>query len=391
MTGRHIAFSSDGKRFVLCEKEAPTVRDSGSCQTIATLCSPGRGFSCCCFSPDGEFVAAAAESTVFVWIIASTHPTPPRLIGSFDTHGINTKITTLLYSSSVLISAHGDHKIRFWQVDGGSQDPTTVNAKSTAFAVQADVTYITLQAKEGVAIIVDSTGTVILWDLSTGHPNTLLPLYVFELPVRCARLVDGKLITVHCNMFTVHHNAAIYEHLGRWGISTWDAEGGKMLRKTPPFVGPYTDDPVISEDGTKLVLVDWRTIQTWCTSTGQNLGQVEHGRNSRIIPILRGPTVWIVLEGSPILGWDLDNLMSLPLDSYDIPNKRRFSLTDRKGNFRGSTPFTVRDAASDTVVFRPSAQFTRPTARVEFDGRYLVAVYKSGEVLILDFVHMVPQ
>ena len=201
MSGRHIAFSSDGKRFVLCDKEAPTVRDSGSFKTIATLRSPGRGFSYCCFSPNGESVAAAAESTVFVWIVAGTHATP-RLIGSFDTHGINTKITTLQYSSSVLISAHGDHKIRFWQVDDGSQDPTAASAKSPALAAPANVTCITLQAKEGVAIIVDSTGTVVLWDLSTGHPNTL-PRYGLRLLVRCARLVDGKLITDASSPLTI--------------------------------------------------------------------------------------------------------------------------------------------------------------------------------------------
>ena len=110
---------------------------------------------------------------------------------------------------------------------------------------------------------------------------------------------------------------------------------------------------MISEDGTKLVFVDWgREIETWCTLTGQKL----------------------------------DNPMSLPLDSYDIPGKHRFSLAD----LERSTPFTIRDAASDMVVFRSPARFARPT-RVKLDGRYLVAVYETGEVLILDFVHMVPQ
>ena len=160
---------------------------------------------------------------------------------------------------------------------------------------------------------------------------------------------------------------------------------------------------MISEDGTKLVLVGSHRIRTWCALTGQTIGQVEHGvdRNTeRFFPIFDGSTVWIPSKRSSIhWGWDLDNLMSLPLDSCDIPSKHRFALIvdwwswwcERDNSWiEHSGSLTVKDIASGTALFQPPARFARPI-KAGWDGRYLVAAYETGEVLILDFSHTITQ
>ena len=391
LSGHNVAFSSDGRHFVLCDKEAPTVRDFGSGKTTAILRSPGRNFSCCCFSPNGEFVAAASESTVFVWSIAGIHSTP-RLIGSFIPLGTTSKITSLLYSSS-LISAHSDKKIIFCQVDGDSQDSTATNVKSTLPVAPDDVTCIDLQAKENFAITVDFSGAVKLWDLSTGLPKTLLEASLPESCARSARLLNGKLII--CSRSSG----------GNWEISTWDVGTGECLQRTTLSGVPSIrkDDPFISEDGTILFFADSQGIQTWCTLTGQAIGSTSIGLDPEQCPsyqaILDGSTVWVRSGLSSVEGWDVANLQSPPLDSYDIPGKTRLALIENRkilwDEGRGTMVerydlMRIEDIASGMVVLRPPTRLAQPI-KARWDGRYLVAAYLTGEVLILDFVHMIPQ
>ena len=89
-----------------------------------------------------------------------------------------------------------------------------------------------------------------------------------------------------------------------------------------------------------------------------------------------------------------------PSDLYDIPSKHRLVLIadwesrwDERREEWVETPgsLTVKDTASDAVAFQPPAQFARPI-KAGWGGRYLVAAYGiDGEVLILDFAHMVTQ
>ena len=47
----------------------------------------------------------------------------------------------------------------------------------------------------------------------------------------------------------------------------------------------------------------------------------------------------------------------------------------------------IKDAATGKVVFQLAGGLVNPVDS-QWDGRYLVAGYESGEVLILDFNHM---
>ena len=54
-------------------------------------------------------------------------------------------------------------------------------------------------------------------------------------------------------------------------------------------------------------------------------------------------------------------------------------------------PARIEDAITRKEVFRLPKRFAQPSV-VQWDGRYLVAAYSgTGELLIMDFVHMIPQ
>jgi hypothetical protein len=53
-------------------------------------------------------------------------------------------------------------------------------------------------------------------------------------------------------------------------------------------------------------------------------------------------------------------------------------------------PFWIKDVVTGKEVFRLSGRYATPHA-LQWDGRYLAAGYRSGEMFIIDFVQMLPQ
>ena len=365
-SGRHIAFSLDSRRFVLCGEGAPIVRDSTSGAVITTLHSPGQGFSRCCFSPNGEFIAGAAGETIYVWNVAGAHPTPRLIKTIFH----DSKASSLLFSPSYLVSAHGDRKIRFWQIDDNPLDSTTTNAESTALVPPA---YITLQGREGFAITLDSTKTALLWDLSTGLPKILLKWVDGCSP----RLINGILIAVSRSYRSPRDESSV------WKISSWDVKTGKKDRtafsSTP--IDRHGSQPVISEDGSTLLSAGPKWVQTWSALTGESRRLVEHGFSHTPDLIPDGSTVLILFKRS-IKRLDLGNLELRPFDSCDTTGRlwgKSFQLVDNE----------VRHVTSGSVLFRLPPRLGQGI-HGHWDSRYLVALIQTG-VLILDFVHMLPQ
>ena len=378
ISGRHIAFSSDGGRFVLCDEGSPTLRDTDSGKVITTLYSPSQDFSLCCFSPSDQFAAGVAHATVYVWNVTGT----PRLIETFIPHG--TSIFSLVYTTS-LISMHSDGKIRFRRIDGDSPDSTATDTGPTG-SPRVKIVYTTLQ--DGVAISVDSAGIVERWDLSTGLPEILLRVPEIQY-VSGARLVNTTLAIVHRD-----HSF----HSG-WGISAWDVTTGERVQRTSlsgdlSILDPTLDrDLGISKDGTTFFVVDPVNIRTWAISTGESTGSLFHRNYTRTSsPLsvdLDGPVIWVRSLGrSPAWGWDLKNLKSPPLNSSDIPNRLRLAcLQDVGGAWGNTSQSRIVDTTSQTEVFRLPGQFSEP-GKVVWDGRYLFVAYETGELSILDFVHM---
>jgi hypothetical protein len=393
--GHHIAFSLDGTRFVSCDKGLPTVRDTFSGIIAATLHSPGRDFSRCCFSPNDEFVAGAADVTVYVWNVTGT----PRLIKTFIPD--SSSISSLVYSSS-LISMHSDGKIRFQRIDGDSPGSTTRNQKPTKPS-QAKIIYATLQAEEGIAVSVDSTGTIERWDLSTG-----LPMIILRIPrvkdVGGVRLADDKFTIVH------RGDSIRYRY---WHASTWDLKAGRRLQIVPLSGDLVIVDPTlkysifgISKDGTTFFAMNPNTFQTWSTFTGE---------------CTKSDTLFFPTPAS--VSFDGARIqVDVPARSEDGGSKTHTLYLGSTFPYRGSNgprlacvwgddpvwggdgwygggmvwgegktwgytwPRRIIDITSQTEVFRLSGRFALRGNAV-WDGRYLFAVYETGDLLILDFVH----
>ncbi|KAF9786779.1 WD40-repeat-containing domain protein [Thelephora terrestris] len=376
-SGHHISFSSDGKHFVLCDEGPPTIRDTVSGKTIATLLSTGRDFSLCCFSPGDQFVAGVANETVYVWDITDT----PLLIETFTPH--SSSIFSLVYSPS-LVSTHSDGGIRFQRIYGGSLDSTTNKTKSMATS-RARIIYTTLQAEKGIAISVDSAGTIERWDLSTGLPEVLLRVPGTEHVIG-ARLADSELTIVHRD----------HSFDSGWRVSTWDVGSGKMLRGKSLSGDVSTLDPTlnrdlgISKDGKTFFVVDPVNIRTWSISTGESTGSSSHRSYTRtsISVSLDGPIIWIrALGRSQAWGWDSRDLKAPPLDTSEIPKTLRLACPHARGDGGSSGQSRIVDTTSGAEVFRLSGGFKNPGKAV-WDGRYLCVGYGDGELLILDFVHM---
>ena len=380
ISGLHIAFSSNGQRFVLCDSGPPTVRDTISGEINATLHSPGQDFNRCCFSPSDKFVAGVADVIVYVWNVADT----PHLVETFipDT----SSISCLAYSSS-LISLHGDGKVRFRRIDGDTLDETVANTKSTG-SPRGKIIYTALQAEDCIAISVDSAGTIERWDLSSGLPELLLQTPEIR-SVAGVRLIDGKLTIVYRGDF----------FRTDWNVATWDIKAGGSLRPTRLSDNLSTLDNTpdldlgISKDGTTFFVVNPHEIRTLSTSTGQNTGSSFHRKyTSALTPLsvtLDGPRIWICPLGkSQAWSWDLRNLSSPPSESHDMPNKYCLvGFCPEDGGWSKTGHSSIVDIASQKEVFCLPGEFAHP-CEAAWDGRYLFAGYDTGEVLILDFVHM---
>ena len=96
--------------------------------------------------------------------------------------------------------------------------------------------------------------------------------------------------------------------------------------------------------------------------------------------------IWIHIPSSEPRGWDFGILGSSPiqLSSMSSPSLSANTKLWEIGLSR------VKDTASGKVVFQLAGRFADPVDS-QWDGQFLVAGYESGEVLILDFNHVLPQ
>ena len=161
--GNDVVLSSDGTCFVSwkCGGKVATVWDFNSGGVITELQLPNRRLRCCCFSPDGKFVAGSIGNIIYIWNISSS---VPCLVKTLTGH--TSDISSLIFSSS-LISSSIDKSVKFWQIGPLPEDPVATDSESTPLA-SAKIVSISLQVTNGIAISSDDAGVVKTWDISTG-------------------------------------------------------------------------------------------------------------------------------------------------------------------------------------------------------------------------------
>ena len=142
--------------------------------------------------------------------------------------------------------------------------------------------------------------------------------------------------------------------------------------------------------GLKFFFVDDSFLQAWLIWTGEAAGEVRLEGNLSPYPLtMDGSKIWVYFQDSPTKVWDfgVPGMPSVPLSNVS-PHRPRLDLFD--GTKRQNTsPSKVRDTVTGKEVFQLHGKYSNPVM-TQWDGWYLVVGYRSGEVLILDFIHMVP-
>ena len=367
--GSCIIFSPDHTQFVLCNGKDVTIQNSESRAIVAKL-HVADGTNHYCFSPDGRLIAAADGKTAHIWDITSHDP---HLVNTFISHA--GQITSLVFSSpSSLISASDEGPVEFWKFGALSTNRVIANAKPTPACIES----ISLQARDGIAISSDSDGIVKIWDISTGICKAS-----FQTPAggsdqwtsRDAKLIDNRLI------FVWHKDQKIH---------IWEAEKGELLQLVDV---PSLKCLRISGDGSKIICLSDGIVQAWSMWTWELVSEMKLDFwGSLYLDSLctYSPRIWIHSRNtSGQQGWDFGTSGSAPVP-FD-PSTGRPQL-DFIGGARWQTynPSWIKDSTTERRVFQLSGEY-RVLNDVQWDGRFLVAGFDSGEVLILDFHSVLSQ
>jgi len=369
--GCGVAFSLDGTHFVSWRQRVATVQNFGSGAVITKLQAPSDdGFDCCCFSPSSEFVAGSISETIYVWDITCSDP---HLFKTLDGH--SDAINAITFSSS-LISASDDHLIKFWQIGTSLTDPVSADPIST-LPTSASIESISLQVKEGIIISSDSDRMVKFWDISTGICKASFQAPAEDATWKDAQLIEGRLILVW------HAEEKLY---------IWDIGKDEFLQTIDTSISEV-DGLKISGDGSRVFCLTKKLIQSWSIWTGAAAGKVElTDEDVQLLDPLcmDGSRIWVCSRDSSVEGWDFGILSSSPISlSTTFPDRPHLHFICGTRWWGGGTS-RIKDTLTGKEIFHLIGRYMRPD-EVQWDGRYLVAGYESGEVLILDFNHVVSQ
>ena len=327
--------------------------------------SPGN----CCFSPDGKLVAVSGGSFIYIWDITNSDPHPIQTFpGGFS------NIVTLLFSSpSSLISAQ-DGLVKFWQIGSPSTDLAETDPGSTSL-ISAGGQLLALQAKDGI-IITSEDKVLKVWDTSTSLCKASFQIPHGSFDKQHAQLVNGRLI------FTSWKGGVGDGYDIRGGeVYLWDAEEGKLLWAVDGCNN--RQDIKISQDGSRVFCLYRETLQALSAETGEVMGQVGVFAYGSYLTV-DGFVVWIHSYEKEPQGWNFGTLDVSPVQSLDVSLYRHYlnGTLQWDPSLRG-----IRNKATGKVVFWVAEKYGR-IFDVQWNEHYLVVCFKSKEVLILDFSHI---
>ena len=313
-------------------------------------------------------MAGSVDCTIYLWDHSDSHP-----VKIFVGH--TGSITSLVFSSS-LISSSKDKSIKFWPVGASLTDAVMINPEPTPPSL-ASIVSINLQVEDGIVLSTDKAGVVEVWDLSTGLHKASFHVEPRPQGKRNMRLVDGRLIVAWCT-----HNE----------INIWDSGKEEHLLTIDTKSIFLNASLAISGDGAKVFILDHKWLRARSTLTGDVVGRVQfESKPSKKPLIVDGSKVWVCFENLPAQGLDFGvpgpsptRLPSPP----PVPDRLHLDFIDGTIG-QGTGPSRIQDHTGNEVYWLPK-KYAKPTAW-GWNGQLLVAGYESGEVLILDFIHMIPK
>jgi len=164
-------------------------------------------------------------------------------------------------------------------------------------------------------------------------------------------------------------------------IRVWDAEKGRLQT-----VRSDVKSLRIIGDGSRFLGLDYRSIQAWSTWTGESTGKkVVSDVGINLHPLRMDESrVLVYSEDLSVQGWDFGVPGSTPIQfsgtSSDLP---RLNFIHAKPQEQIG-PVRIQDRVTGKRVFQLCGQYAKPSVS-QWDGRYLIVGYESGEVLVLDF------
>jgi len=367
--GSHVAFSSDGTLFVSCAQTVVTIRNTDSGATVAEFYLVNSFSNYCCFSPDGGLIATSAGYTIYLWDITSPDPHLVKtLIGHTD------GITSLVFPSSfTLISASGDKSVKFWDISTSSADPIRP-IMEPKLITGVPIRSVSLQSKDGLAFSIDSAGVVRIWDTLTGLCKEPFKTEARDISCGDIQMINDRLVIVWYN---VDGNE----------IHIWDSEKGALPRVD--VSNWFTRGLRITGDGSRVLWIKRKSIQAWSIWTGEPAGKESLEEKALCFDPLRmdGSKVLVHFEESSTQGWDFGIPGSTPIQFSETSSDRpRLDFIDAR-EWSSTSPVRIEDRVTGKEVLQLSSRYAEPSA-TQWDGQYLIAGYGSGEVLILDFSHV---
>ena len=364
--GDFVNFSPDSTQNVSrCEKIA-TVRNTSSGAVVTTFPVVPDDRDYCCFSPDGRLIAASAGRVAHVWDVTGLEP---HLIGTFIGH--TDDIWSLAWSSpSSLISVSTDQSVKFWKIRTKPTALVGTDSKPISI-VPVTIISITLQAKDNIFITSDSDGVVRVCDMFTGLCKASFQTPAKGTNKRDTQLINGRLVLVwHTDQ----------------EIKIWDVEKEELLHVVD---GPvYLQDLKIAEDGFRVISIGEREIQAQSIQTGKVVGKagIKFIQYNHASLTVYGSRVWVHYPTAETQVWDFGTPDSPPVQLTNIP----LQIPHHTGTMLWDAgPSCVKERVTGKVVFCLSKGYGKPT-NMQWNDQYLVASFISGEVMVLDFSHVLP-
>ena len=241
----------------------------------------------------------------------------------------------------------------------------------TTPGASASILSITLQATDGIIISSDSKGVVGVWDISTGHCKESFQTQAKDPNYSDAQLINNRLIYIWYLWNKIY--------LQDVDITSGTRGPGDIKGYEGRFV--LVQDVKISGDGSRIFCLQWTSIQAWSVVTGEVVGKVEFGHHIfAVLLTVDGSRAWAHSQGMRSQGWDFGTMGSPPVQLPNVP-----LLPPNSAKQWDVLRFRITDTVTGNVVFHLTGRFGNPV-HSQWDGRYLVAGYESGEVLILDFI-----
>ena len=218
----------------------------------------------------------------------------------------------------------------------------------------------------------DKNGVVTAWDISTG-----LCKMTFHGPVK--QTFKGHIWLTNGRFIIVWYIE------DKWYICDTENTDTRTMKFIPKGI-----EFRLSGDGSTVFVLDSEFIRAWSIQNRRVMSQVRLGQERK--PYfdsftVNGSKVWVSCEDSITLGWDFGTPDSIPAPLFDVSPVRpcRSHLGFIDGTKTGGLGLSkIEDTVTGGEVFRLVGKYAKPSV-TQWDGQYLVAGYKSGEVLILDF------